>query len=188
MGLLDTLDTLDLSDEVKAQIRADHEAEVAGSSEENARLRALARKQAVEQEVAELSDAGFKENPGLLKFVRRVLLSDDSEPGLVLLSDADMELTGDDATGAAQKEEITVAGAVREFIKLLPKDEEGKIALSDQALASNAGDPPDNGDDDPAKKTEGAKERLGKITGNTVVRTRKRYSGGRLHVAAGGDA
>jgi len=183
VGLLDTLDTLDLSDEVKEQIRREHESEISGSQSTISTLRAQTKKAKVHQEVEDLKQL-FGDEPGLLKYVRRVFLSDDEEAGLVLLTDSDMELSDDDKTGATSREEVTAAGVLRQFIELLPK-KDGKLALSDQVLLSENTERPSNGDDPtPEEKSAGAKERLGAITGVTVERTRKRYAGG-LHVAGG---
>lgn len=182
MGLIDELESMDLADDVKDRIRREHEAELNGNTVELSQLRAQARRNDVEQEVEGLK-ALFGEQPGLLKYVRRVLLSDDEAPGLVLLSDADMQLSGDVATGATQKDEVTVAGAIRQFIELLPKKDDGTLALSDQVLAGNSTERVEE-EEDAADKSKGATERLGKITGHTAARTRKRYSGG-LHVAGG---
>lgn len=178
MGLLETLDTLDLSDEVKAQIRQEHETDISGTVTELSTLRAQARRKDVDDEIDNLKKLGFSEAPGLLKFVRRVLLSDDSEPGLVLLSDQEMELSGDDATGATNKEEISVAGAVRRFIDLMPKKDE-KIVLADQVLLDNSGDKPADDDTvDVDEKTDEHRQNLAKITGQSNTRTRKRYASG----------
>lgn len=178
MGLIDTLDSLDLSDEVKEQIRREHEAEVTPLSTQLADERRKSNTDKIEAEITALSDAGLKEAPGALKFLRRVFLSDDAEPGLVLLSDTDLGLADDKGTGARSKEDISVAGALRELITLLPK-KDSKFMFSDQALAENSGDKPDSGEEpDEKEKTEGARQRLGKITGHTEPRTRKRYGGG----------
>jgi hypothetical protein len=155
VGLIDTLDSLDLSDDVKAQLRREHEQEVTNLSDENATLKAKDRRDSVEQEVQDLAAIGLEEAPGLLKFYRRVLLSDDEEPGAVLLSDDEMNLSGDQATGAKGKEEISVAGALRQFVSLLPRNQEGMLNLSDQALAGNSGDPTPTGetpDEDTARQ------------------------------------
>lgn len=177
MGLLDTLDSLDLADDVKARIRQEHEADISGTTTELSTLRAKAKRKSVDDDIDDLKKLGFSEAPGLLAFVRRVYLSDDSEPGLVLLSDKEMELSGDDATGASAKEEISVAGAVRKFIELLPKKDE-KISLSDQVLLTDSGDKPADDDvEDSADKTNEHRDNLKKITGQDNTRTRKRYAG-----------
>jgi hypothetical protein len=188
VGFLDELNKLDLADDVKQALVREHTQEATKDAEEVARLRAQARTNAVNEEIDGLKKLGFDQAPGLLKFVRRVFLSDDEQPGAVLLSDADMQLSGDAATGATSREDISVAGAVRQFISLLPKNNEGKLALSDQAIIDNSGDGPERTDaEDPAKKTAGARERLGGITGHTVDRSaRKRYRGGGA-VAGGGS-
>lgn len=177
MGLLDTLDTLDLADDVKERIRQEHEGEVSEKTTELSVLRAKARRKDVDDEIENLKKLGFSEAPGLLKFVRRVLLSDDSEPGLVLLSDQEMQLSGDAATGATNKEEISVAGAVRKLIELMPKKDE-KIVLSDQILLDGSGDKPDNDDIvNGDEKTDEHRQNLAKITGQNNTRSRKRYTG-----------
>jgi hypothetical protein len=178
VGFIETIEAMDLSDEAKQNLIREHQGEMTLSDNEIATLRAQARRTNVEDEIKGLGSLGLAEAPGLLKFIRRVYLSDDAEPGLVLLSDQDMQLAGDDATGATQKEQITTAGAIRKLIELLPRNAEGKLALSDQALLTDAGDEPDKGDDKTQEqKTEDAKGRLGKITGHTAPRTRARYKG-----------
>jgi hypothetical protein len=178
VGFIETIEAMDLSDDAKQQLIREHQGEISLSDQEIASLRAQARRTNVEDEIKQLGALGLSDAPGLLKFVRRVFLSDDAEPGLVLLSDQDMHLSGDDATGATQKEPITTAGAIRKLIELLPRNAEGKLALSDQALLSDAGDEPEEGKEQTQdEKTEGAKDRLGKITGHTAPRTRKRYAG-----------
>lgn len=185
MGFLEELDRLDLSDDQKDEIRRQHEAEVKPLKEQNSSLKRTTKRQQVEDEIDELRGIGFSDAPSLLKYVRRIYLSDDAEePGAVLLSDSDMGLSGDDATGATGKEEVSVAGALREFIKLMPRTDEGrlKIALSEQVL-DNDDDAPETGDD--GDKSEKSRENLSKITGRPVKRTRSRYSRG---IAAGSES
>lgn len=177
MGFIEDIDAMDLADDVKASLKEKHQAERQKDIEEKAQLRAQNKRAEVDAEIAELSDTlGLKEAPGVMKFLRRVFLSDDGEPAIVLLSDTDMALSGDEATGATQKEGMSAAETLRTFVKLLPRDDQGKLALSDQALAEEDHGRPDNGDEPtPEEKSEGAKKRLGAITGNTTTRTRKRY-------------
>jgi len=188
VGFLEELDKLDLADDVKERMRQEHLGEIQTKDSELTQLRTRDRRSEVEREVTELSDAGFKNQPGLLKFYRRVLLSDDQEPGTVLLSDADMQLSGDVATGATQKEEKSTADVLREFVKLLPRGEDGKLIFADMLLADDDHGRPDTseGDPTPEQKSAQAKENLEKITGRPVQRTRKRYQGG--VVGVGGDA
>lgn len=174
MGVIDVIDELDLADEVKDRLRQEHEQE----AEEHRGTRRELNRNNVEQEIKDLTQMGFEEAPGLLKYVRRVFLSDDEEPGLVLLSDNELHLSGDDATGAKQREEVTAAGVLREFIKLMPKNEEGKLAvkLSDQALEDEEGRKPNNDDEQGAADAEGARTRLSQVTGRPVGQVqRKRY-------------
>jgi hypothetical protein len=188
VGLIDQLDQLDLSDEVKARIRQEHEQELAAERSERQRLEREQRRAQVETEVAALSDAGLRESKGLLAFTRRVLLSDDQEPGIVLLSDSELSLSGDNAAGATGREEMSTADVLRKFISLLPKTDKGTIALSDQVLLTDDAGKPDSGEEpSAAEKTAGARERLGAITGQSTTRTRQRYSGRRPTVVTGGD-
>lgn len=190
MGILDVLDSLDLSDDQKAQLRREHEEEIGNVTSENQRLKASSKKSNVDTEIEALSNMGFDEAPGLLKFVRRVWLSDDGEPGLILLSDDEMNLSDDDKTGANSREEITTAGAIRKFIELMPKTEEGKlkIALSDQHIDTH-GKPPAVGDENNQEnKDEQARSGLSDAIGVEVrPRTRSRYMRGGHKVTAGGD-
>lgn len=188
MGLIDTIDQLDLSDEAKATIRREHEQEMAREREERQRLEREQRRTTVEAEIAALADAGFKEAKGLLAFTRRVFLSDDQEPGLVLLSDHELSLSTEQASGATQREEISTADVLRKFITMLPRNDQGTIALSEQALLTEDHGRPESGEE-PSKqeKSDAARERLGNITGQSVARTRKRY-GGRSLTVAGGDS
>jgi hypothetical protein len=112
-----------------------------------------------------------------------VLLSGDAEePGAVLLSDSEMHLSGDAATGATGREEISVAGALRKFVELMPRTQEGKLELSDMQLTDDHGRPDDGGE--PEDKTDEHRKNLEAITGRSLKRTRKRYGG---MVSDGGD-
>jgi hypothetical protein len=190
VGLIDIIDQLDLSDEAKAQIRREHEQEMAQERAERQRLEREQRRSTVETEITALADAGFKEAKGLLAFTRRVFLSDDQEPGLVLLSDHELSLQGEQASGSTQREEISTADVLRKFISMLPRTDQGAIALSEQALLTDDAGPPASGED-PSKeeKTAGARERLGNLTGQSVARTRRRYAGRSSSLTvAGGDS
>jgi hypothetical protein len=186
VGILETIDALELSDEQKEQLRREYSGEVDPLKTENDSLKARDRRSSVEDEVKTLGGMGFSEAPGLLKFYRRVLLSGDAEePGAVLLSDNEMNLSGDAATGATGREEISVAGALRKFVELLPRNTEGKLNLSDQALElEDHGRPEDGGEPDKATKDDEARENLSAITGRNIKRTRKRYQRG---VVSGGE-
>lgn len=176
MGYIEDVQALDLSDDVKQSLIASHQKEVDPLKQENQTLSAKTKKDAVEQEIAQLSELGFKESPGLLKFVRRVFLSADAEqPGAVLLSDQELNLSGDEATGATGKEDISVAGGIRKFIELMPRTQEGKLNLSDQANLSENINRPDEGEDNEDEKKEKRKAASSKLAGRTVERTRNRY-------------
>ena len=181
MGILETIDSLDLADDVKDKLRQEHATELDPLKSENDTLKAKDRHSAVEDEVKALASLGFDEAPGLLKFYRRVLLSADAEePGAVLMSDTEMHLSGDLATGATGREEISVAGALRKFVELLPRNNEGKLELSDMNVTENHTRPEEGGE---GETSEDHKKNLAEITGRPITRTRKRYSRG---IASGG--
>ena len=186
MGILEEIDKLDLSDEVKDTLRREHQSEVDPLKSERDSLMAKDRRTDVETEVKGLSDLGFAEAPGLLKYYRRVLLSADAEePGAVLMSDTELHLSGEVATGATGREEISVAGALRKFVELLPRNNEGKLELSDMMLAEEDHGRPEEGGEEGKETTDDHRKNLEKITGRSLTRTRKRYAGG--IVSGGGD-
>lgn len=186
MGILEEIDKLELSDDVKEKLRQEHASEFDPIKSENDSLKAKDRRTSVEDEVKGLSDLGLSEAPGLLKFYRRVLLSADAEqPGAVLMSDNELHLSGDAATGATGREEISVAGALRKFVELLPRTSEGKLDLSDMMLATEDHGRPNEGGEEEGETTEDHRKNLEKITGRNLTRTRRRYARG--IVSGGGD-
>lgn len=171
-GFLDVLDTLELSDEQKEQLRQGHAEEITPLEEAQRVSAAQARKATVEKEIEELGKLGFSDQPGMLAFVRRVYLSDDQEPGIVLLSDGDLELDKDEATGAKSREEKSTAEVLRHFISLIPRNDDGKIALSDQILASDAIEekPEEEEGGDEEKKKIDSRKRAEKLLGRPITR------------------
>lgn len=151
MSGLNTLDlsALDLSDDQKAAI--------APFIAETERLRREQQKTAAEAEVQRVMDLGLSEQTGFCKLYRRLLMADDGQPAAVLMSE--------DGTGA--KEEITLTSALKQMIDALPKNAEGKLHLSDQALVTEAGvRPPDKDADEEVEESHDAiladtKRRLG---------------------------
>lgn len=185
MGILEEIDKLELSDEAKDKLRQEYTSELDPLKSERDSLMAKDKRTSVEAEVKGLAELGFSEAPGLLKYYRRVLLSTDAEePGAVLMSDAEMHLSGDVATGATGREEISVAGALRKFVELLPRNNEGKLELSDMMLTDDHGKPEDGGTED-EETSDDHRKNLEKITGRSITRTRSRYRGG--IVSGGGD-
>lgn len=186
MGILEEIDALELSDDVKDKLRQEHLKEVDPLKTERDSLKAKDKRSAVEDEVKGLATLGFSETPGLLKFYRRVLLSADAEePGAILMSDSELHLSGDAATGATGREEISVAGALRKFVELLPRNSEGKLELSDMMLATEDHGRPEDGGKEGEETTEDHRKNLEKITGRNLTRTRKRY--GAMVTGGGGD-
>lgn len=173
MGYVEDVQAMELSDDVKAQLITAHNSEIEDTAKERDSLKAKSKVATVEKEI---EDWGLSDHPGLAKYVRRTLLSPDSEqPGAVLLSDSEMGLSGDSATGATGREETSVADVVRNIFKLMPHSEDGRLNLSDQAISSDDHGRPEKGDDDPDDKTNKARANLAKHTGKATKRTGKRY-------------
>jgi hypothetical protein len=186
MGLLEDIDALELSDEQKATLKEKYSDEIKAQEDENSRLRRERNKTNVTKELDDLKEIGL-EDPTLRKFLRRVFLSDDDEPGIVLLSDSDLELSGDDAIGSHKREEKTTAQVLRDFIGLLPRNQEGKLDLGGMALEDdNHGHPKDGEEEDEEKKRTERKESTKKWLGREPTRSRKRYEGRSL-AGVGGD-
>ena len=182
MGILETIEALNLSDEEKARMRREYAEEVDPLKSERDRLQATDRRERVKVEIANLSDAGLKEAPAALAFLRRLYLSPDAEePGVVLFSDSELGLSGDEATGSRAREEMSTKAAFEHFFSLLPKDTDGKLkmALSDQGDITDDHGKPQKGADDPDEKTAAHKSSLGKAIGREVGRPsrEKRYGG-----------
>jgi hypothetical protein len=204
VGYLEDLDAMDIPQETKDALRAAHLSEVDPLRAREQQLARENKRDKVEEEIKSLG-ALFADDDGniasnaisLLKFTRRLYLSDtdadpNEEPGVILLADHELGLSGDEATGAHTQQAITAAGAVREFIKLLPtKEDDGKLKLhlSDVALLADdhsrepGSGAVENSDDEHSQRAD----HLSSATGlERPKRTRRRYSGGRP-VAAGGD-
>lgn len=166
MGLLEEIAKLELSDEAKAKLISEYKGEVDP-------LKAKSKVDAVEKKI---DDWGLSDFPGVAKKVRRYLLAPDAEePGALLLSDSEMGLTGDQATGATTREEVSIAQVVTDIFDSLPRTQEGKLNLSEQMIGADDHGRPDDEEETPEKKADGAKQRLAKTTGKSVTRTGKRY-------------
>jgi len=178
MGVLESIAKLDLSDEEKEALRKEYREEVQP-------LRTNSKRNEVDAEIALLSDAGFETAPGALAFFRQVMLSDDGEPGLVLLSDDELNLSGDDATGTKKREGISTADTLRKFVSLLPRTQEGKLDLGAQVNLSDDHGKPEEGDPSDEDKRDERRNSLGRATGRAIKPvSRSRYGG----VTAGGES
>lgn len=129
------LSAIELSDDTRSALQA--------VLEENARLRKEQRTKAVDDEVARVADLGLSENTGFLKMYRRLLLADDEGTAAVMLSD-----------DGSQQEEITLTGALKLLIDALPKNDEGKIRLSEQQLVTGGDIKPPNEAADEIEESE----------------------------------
>lgn len=191
MGVIEEIDKLDIPDEAKAKLKAEHNAEMRPS-----RLAGL--KSDAESVVSRFRDMGFSEEKGcsaFLKRLRRIQMSEDAhEPAAVLMSDADLELSGEEALGASSREEVNLADEIVNLLNLLPGANEGKlkIQLSEQAVSAEGGSRPASGDSNPAQEAHDASTRLSKHTGvQTQGVSRSRYRRGGRPVATatqGGDS
>ena len=192
MGILETIDALNLSDDEKARMRREYAAEVDPLKTDRDRLAANDRAGRVRVEIANLADAGLKDAPAALAFLRRLYLSPDAEePGVVLFADHELGLTGNDATGATAREEMSTKAAFEKFFSLLPKDPAGKLklALSDQGSVTDDHGQPLTGDDaaDADKKTEQHKASLGRAIGKPIGRPSREARYGGRQSSGGGE-
>lgn len=141
---IELLDGLELSDEARAAIQ--------NVLDENASLRSRSREQDADSRIEELKELGLEDRPGALKFYRQVFLSDDGGPAVVLLSD----------DGKEEKSRLTALEVLDSFIEGI-KGSDGKLALSDQHLASgNDNKAPENADEETpvAERLKAAKTAL----------------------------
>jgi hypothetical protein len=148
-------------------------------------------RESVTTEIKEFADAGWEQAPAALAYARRVFLSPDAnEVGAVLLSDSELMLSGDEATGARVKEDVSAAHVLRTFMGLLPKTTEGKLslALSDQGVSAEDTGRPANGNngnnsEDDSAEQRGRRSRRRSAARSTVRRapsaTATRWSAGR---------
>jgi hypothetical protein len=171
VGILETIDALNLSDEEKARMRREYSEEVDPLKTENSTLKMTDRRERVRVEIANLSDAGLKDAPKALAFLRRLYLSPDAEePGVVLFADHELGLSGDESTGATKREEMSTKSAFEHFFSLLPTDADGKLKVK-----------PKTGDDaaDADANTAEHKSSLGRAIGREIGRPsrEKRYGG-----------
>lgn len=116
------LERLELSDETRAAL--------SDILNENAELKARTRKSEVDARIDELKELGLNERPSALKLYREVMLSDDSGPAVVLLSEDGKE-----------KEKLTATSILDRFIEAI-KGSDDKVVLSDQALVTGDDDKP----------------------------------------------
>lgn len=192
MGYEEDIQAMDLADDVKQSLIQAHRAEIDPLRDENRSLSAETKKEKVEGEIEALKGMGFEDAPGLLVWVRRVYLSADAEePGAVLLADNELGLSGDNASGATGREEISVAGAIRKFVELMPK-EDGKLKINLAAQITGEDDhgKPDKGDDEKTgeERATERRERAARLSGRPIDREAvraKRY--GVASLTGGGE-
>lgn len=149
MGLSDLFSGVELSEEQREAIRVE-EARIARLEADDKARRESARRAEVTAYcgAADGSTEGLLDkiglgDPGVKKYVRNVLLSDDGGPAIEL---AEHLSDGQKTTGAAK----TATELFKGFIDILPKRDDGRVSLADQARRL-PGDPkpPEENDDKP---------------------------------------
>lgn len=159
MGRVADLDGIDFSDPDKAK-----EA-VGGILEENQRLRSHSQKGEITAKVDRLKEMGFAEMPGFLAEYRDILLSDDGEPAMVLLSHDD----NDNETGRTT---LTATEIADRLIAAIPTDDKGKILFSGQGLDTGTTERPAEteaeAEDEDTRSVEERTEAAGKALGVDV--------------------
>jgi hypothetical protein len=191
VGYEEDVQAMELADDVKQQLIQAHRAEVDPLRNENRTLSAETKKEKVEGDIEALKAMGFEDAPGLLVWVRRVYLSADAEePGAVLLADNELGLSGDAASGATGREEISVAGAIRKFVDLMPKEDgKLKINLGEQITGDDDhGRPDEGGEPSEEERQTQRRERATRLSGRPIDRAAvraKRY--GVATIGGGGE-
>jgi len=191
VGYEEDVQEMELADDVKQQLIQAHRAEVDPLRNENRTLSAETKKEKVEGDIEALKAMGFEDAPGLLVWVRRVYLSADAEePGAVLLADNELGLSGDAASGATGREEISVAGAIRKFVDLMPKEDgKLKINLGEQITGDeDHGRPDEGGEPSEEERQTQRRERATRLSGRPIDRAAvraKRY--GVATIGGGGE-
>lgn len=128
---LNGLNLADLPDDARTAIEA--------LQNRNAELEKDQREAAVETLIGEYQEMGLSEYPGFLKEVRRALKSDDGSVAGILLADDDHP----------SQEKVTLSQVIDRLVKALPKNDEGKIELSQQIeVTADHRRPPVTTDDD----------------------------------------
>jgi hypothetical protein len=115
-NIADALTGLELSDEQRQAIQALQE-----KADRGARIEREAK---VDRRIAELGDAGWKDQPGFLKAIRQLLLADDGETAAVV------ELSDD--PNRSDERSMTVTEAIEHLLAALPKPEETRSLLASQ--------------------------------------------------------
>ena len=132
------LSKLNLSDEERTALEA--------LQTENERLQKERRTAEVDREIERVKGLGLSEQPGFLKTYRKLLLADDGQEAAVINLSED---------GTGEPTGITLTAAIKELIDALPKNNEGKLALSEQHLVSgNHGRPDDVSPEEREETTE----------------------------------
>lgn len=131
MGLLDLLSGVELSDEQREALLA-QDRRLAGFEESETQRRERERRDEVAAYCGTADTEGVLDrlglgDPGIKKYVRNVLLSDDGGPAIELSE----HLDGGRRTQAEAK---TATEVLKGFIDILPKEtDSGRVALSEQA-------------------------------------------------------
>jgi hypothetical protein len=115
-NIVDALTGLELSDEQRQAIQA--------LQEKADQAERFQRETQVDRRIAELSEQGWKDQPGFLKAVRQLLLADDGETAAVV------ELSDDPKR--SDERSLTVTEAVEHLLAALPKLEEQRSLLASQ--------------------------------------------------------
>lgn len=144
---------LQLSDEQKAELERQFSAEQT-DTDELKRLRRESKEKAVDEKI---EGFGLSDNPGIAKFLKRVYMADDAgETAAVLLADPENP----------QEKSISLSEAFDEFLGLVKKQGDLKIALSAQGTQhDDHGRAPDDASDEVATTHEQDMAEASKILG-----------------------
>jgi hypothetical protein len=141
------LNSLNLSDDQRTALEAQL-AEPDEEAQELERLRKEKREREVNDKIAELSAAGLEDNPGVLKYVKAVLVSDDQKPSILL---------SEDGSGTPAPKSVT---EIFDGFFALLKNQQGKLSLTTQSADLSADDEHGRPPDTPADENITHEDRL----------------------------
>jgi hypothetical protein len=126
-------------------------------AEDNQRLRSKTQESEISEEIERVKELGFAEEPGFLSVYRDILLSDDGEPAMILLSH-------DEGGKETKREQPTVTDIAKRLINALRTDDEsGKVLLAQQHVSSGTDDPPPATEEKNDNSPEAVRERAAKV-------------------------
>lgn len=126
----DQAQVTDLSEEKIQELRAEFGESLKDQKSENEKLRKELHEMKVDKRITELSKQGFAEHAGLLSTIREIMLADNGS----------LVLTLSEENGA--ETHLSASDIADKIVDSMPKDDNGKVKLGEQALLVEEGKVP----------------------------------------------